>query len=326
MRHVGPFRNEVKEKISILSHVSDTIERWLKVQNMWQTLVTVFIGGDIAKQLPQESQRFQKVHKIWLRIMERANEQPNVVTSCTNDILVSQLGGLQTELEYCQMKLESYLEGKKGIFPRFYFCSSKNLLKILSSGSDPENLQEFFESLFAGIHKVTFNEDDAKQIDTVHMIYYGCREDLELYNEVRAEGPVEDWLNVLCDVMQFSVRQETRVGAQEVLSMPLKEFVEKSISQISLLGIQLKWTVQMEEAISRSNHRDRKEELQRKSDDVKAVLSELVAMCLEDIKDKLKRTKIETLVTIQVHQRDLSGEIRDMYRMNSHKGIADFDW
>jgi dynein heavy chain, axonemal len=58
MRHVGPFRNEVKEKISILSHVSDTIERWLKVQNMWQTLVTVFIGGDIAKQLPQESQRF----------------------------------------------------------------------------------------------------------------------------------------------------------------------------------------------------------------------------------------------------------------------------
>jgi dynein heavy chain len=108
--------------------------------------------------------------------------------------------------------------------------------------------------------------------------------------------------------------------------MPLKEFVEKSISQISLLGIQLKWTVQMEEAISRSNHRDRKEELGRKYEDVKAVLLELVAMCLEDIKDKLKRTKIETLVTIQVHQRDLSGEIRDMYRMNSHKGIADFDW
>jgi hypothetical protein len=130
------------------------------------------------------------------------------------------------------------------------------------------------------------------------MIYYGCREDLELYHEVRAEGPVEDWLNVLCDEMQLSVRQETRVGAQEVISMPLKEFVDKSISQISLLGIQLKWTIQMEEAISRSNHRDRKDELDRKSNEVKAILGELVAMCLEDIKDKLKRTKIETLVTI----------------------------
>jgi dynein heavy chain len=133
------------------------------------------------------------------------------------------------------------------------------------------------------------------------MIYYGCREDLDLYHEVRAEGPVEDWLNVLCEVMQFSVRQETRTGAQNVLSMPLKEFVDHSISQISLLGIQLKWTIQMEEAISRSNHRDRKEELDRKNMDVRGILSELVAMCLEDITDKLKRTKIETLVTIQVH-------------------------
>jgi hypothetical protein len=57
----------------------------------------------------------------------------------------------------------------------------------------------------------------------------------------------------------------------------------------------------MEEAISRSNHRDRKEELDRKNMDVRGILSELVAMCLEDITDKLKRTKIETLVTIQVH-------------------------
>jgi hypothetical protein len=54
----------------------------------------------------------------------------------------------------------------------------------------------------------------------------------------------------------------------------------------------------MEEAITRSNHRDRKEELDRKTNEVKAILSELVGMCLEDIKDKLKRTKTETLVTI----------------------------
>ena len=65
----------------------------------------------------------------------------------------------------------------------------------------------------------------------------------------------------------------------------------------------------MEEAISRSNHRDRKEELERKNSEVRGVLQDLVAMCLEDIRDKLKRTKIETLVTIQVHQRDLYGEI-----------------
>jgi len=69
--------------------------------------------------------------------MERANESPNVVGACTNDILTSQLGGLQSELEFCQKQLDSYLEGKRGLFPRFYFCSSNDLLKILSLGSDP---------------------------------------------------------------------------------------------------------------------------------------------------------------------------------------------
>jgi len=44
--------------------------------------------------MPQEAQRFQKVHKAWLKIMERANEQRNLIACCTNDILISQLGGL----------------------------------------------------------------------------------------------------------------------------------------------------------------------------------------------------------------------------------------
>jgi hypothetical protein len=56
--------------------------------------VNVFIGGDIAKELPQAAQRFLKVHKSWLKIMDRANEQRNVVVCCTNEILTSQLGGL----------------------------------------------------------------------------------------------------------------------------------------------------------------------------------------------------------------------------------------
>jgi hypothetical protein len=31
MRYVGPFKNEVLEKIGLLSSVSETIEKWLKV-------------------------------------------------------------------------------------------------------------------------------------------------------------------------------------------------------------------------------------------------------------------------------------------------------
>lgn len=50
------------------------------------------------------------------------------------------------------------MEAKRNIFPRFYFCSNADLLKILSVGSDPNAVQDDFEKLFDAISKVTFDE------------------------------------------------------------------------------------------------------------------------------------------------------------------------
>jgi dynein heavy chain len=105
--------------MDIFADVSETIERWFKVQMLWSNLEAVFLSGDIAKAMPVESKKFQQIDKNWIKIMERANETTYVVKSCQSEMLKQMLPQLQKGLEECQKSLDSYLESKRAKFPRF---------------------------------------------------------------------------------------------------------------------------------------------------------------------------------------------------------------
>jgi hypothetical protein len=67
-RYSAPFRDQVQGWIVKLSTVSEVIEQWLIVQNMWMYMEAVFSGGDIVKQLPQEAKRFQNIDKNYMKV------------------------------------------------------------------------------------------------------------------------------------------------------------------------------------------------------------------------------------------------------------------
>ncbi|CDJ43277.1 hypothetical protein ETH_00008805 [Eimeria tenella] len=340
MRHVAPFKERVVNMLTTLSDVADTIESWTKVQVLWTSLEPVFTGGDIAKQMPGEAKRFHAIDKDWTRIMARASETLIVVECCQNELLRQLLPTLFSGLESCQKSLESYLEGKRNKFPRFYFVSNPVLLKILSQGSDAETVQDDLGKLFDAISrdcrafervmKVEFDKADRKKITAIKSVAGSAEEVVLLSNPVKVEGNIEEWLRSLESQMQKSVRRECKYAAHESGSiytqMTLREFCDKYIAQVSLLGLQMVWTADCQEALDKmSKERDRT--IMSQTNKVFAtMMADLVQCCLSDLGTSLNRTKYETLVTIHVHQRDVFADIWKKVKEHRLKDSSDFEW
>ena len=74
----------------------------------------MFTGGDIVKELPQVAKNFSNVDRSWVKIMNNAESDPNVIKLCCGDEMLQELlPHLKESLEKCQRSLSSYLEAKR---------------------------------------------------------------------------------------------------------------------------------------------------------------------------------------------------------------------
>ena len=85
------------------------------------------------------------------------------------------------------------------------------------------------------------------------------------------------------------------------------------------------WTERVTEALEKSNFKDRMAELERNKKVVWNILAELTQMCLEEW-GPLKRTRIETLVTIHVHHKEIYQIVMDLAKQHKIKDANDFEW
>ena len=329
MRHVAPFRERAQELLATLSETSDTLERWLKVQMMWCALESVFTGGDIAKQMPMEAKKFSKVDKDWGKIMSKAYETGIVVDACANEVLQASLPVMYSELEKCQKSLEGYLEQKRNKFPRFYFVSNPGLLVILSQGSDPLSMNDHYEKVFDAISYVEHNKKDKTIIEKIHGDGGAGHEVIPFNTPVRAVGNIEDWLCDILKRMQLTCKDIARNCAADVNSVAvdlslLRKFVDDYVAQFSLLGIQILWTMDMQNALEQM--KAKKNSLKECNSRQSEILREMSSWCLQDLGSAVNRRKIETLVTIHVHQRDVTGELYALGKAKKLTDPNDFEW
>ena len=126
-KYVAYFADRVSCWQKTLGNVEYVLGVWMSVQSQWDSLETIFLGSqDIKAQLPEETRSFRDLDATFVRVMNAAAETPNLVKLCANEELVDQITKMQSTLEICQKSLDEYLEQKKKIFPRFYFCPTRH--------------------------------------------------------------------------------------------------------------------------------------------------------------------------------------------------------
>ena len=328
-RYITPFKEPTQLLLKELSDTSETLELWLKVQLQWSSLEVVFLGGDIAKQMPAVAKRFQKTDKDFLNIMSAASKTKVAVTCCANEVLKSSLPGMYDALENCQKHLDGYLEQKRNKFPRFFFCSGPVLLQILSKGSDPQAIQQYYQNVFDSIGRVEHDKKDKDMIVGMHSFLKGGTESIELRKPVKCVGNIEDWLMALLKEHQATMKWYCAECAAEIAAVgddldKLRGFVDRQCGQYALLGIQLMWTADTELALSQGRSRKGAVDLaKRKALEVQRTMG---TWCLQDLGSKMNRIKIETLVTIQVHQSDVSRDMAALWKSRKIRSSDDFEW
>ncbi|XP_055685262.1 dynein axonemal heavy chain 8-like [Lutzomyia longipalpis] len=313
------FMNRTLHWVDLLSKTSTNLDMWLQVQNLWLYLEAVFVSRDISRQLPLEAKRFANVDMNFSRIVLRAFSIDKLIECCTHHDLQTSFPIIMEELEKCLKSLSSYLERKRKLFPRFYFVSDAILIEILGRASNPKAIQAHLLSLFDGIARVEFSEDGQERIEA---FLSNNGERVPLASPVSCTESIETWLGDLLREMQTTIRIIGSDMAKEVVENRAFDFVREFsqyTAQMGIIGLQILWTYGMERAMMKSK-RD-SGAMKECSTYFLILLNKLIEQTAFEL-TPLDRTKYEAMITIHLHQRDIS---RQLY-LAKVSSAQSFDW
>ncbi|KAI0987265.1 hypothetical protein GJ496_009031, partial [Pomphorhynchus laevis] len=335
-RYNEHFKVDNQKCIDGLAITYEVKTKWIQVHNLWVYLEAVFIGGDISRQLPLEARKFNAVDKMWLKMITKVKETPNILSCCISyDNNLEMLDFMLSQLDMCQTSLAGYLESKRLIFPRFYFLSDAVLLEILGQASEPIKLQPYFNAFTESVNSVKFNESSketedyaakssgqSQQHSGILAIQSEDNEVLKLVRPVYTKKTtVEEWLGDFLLSCQDTVkaRMQKCVASMGNSEFDLQSFFLEENQQFRSIILQLLWTATSENAIK--NQLKTGNSVRKASKYFQLLLDQLIEITVYDL-SSMNRLKYDTYITIHIHQRDV---FSDLVNLNL-KDVRDFDW
>ena len=122
--------------------------------------------------------------------MHSTMKDPEIHSATAQSNLLALLKEANKSMEIIWHSLESYLDAKRQLFPRFFFLSNEEIFEIMSQIHDPSSIKPFLPKCFDRVDKLVFNS----QRDQVLAMVNSSGEKLTFIKPVPVEGPVEGWL------------------------------------------------------------------------------------------------------------------------------------
>ncbi|XP_006149290.1 dynein heavy chain 10, axonemal [Tupaia chinensis] len=318
-RFVGPFLQTVHKWEKTLSLIGEVIEIWMLVQRKWMYLESIFIGGDIRSQLPDEAKKFDNIDRVFKRIMSETLKDPVIKKCCEAPNRLSDLQNISEGLEKCQKSLNDYLDSKRNAFPRFFFISDDELLSILGN-SDPLCVQEHMIKMYDNIAMLRFHDGDSGE-KLVSAMISAEGEVMEFRKIVRAEGRVEDWMTAVLQEMRRTNRLITKEAIFRYCENESRvDWMLRYQGMVVLAACQVWWTWEVED-VFRKVQGGEKQAMKNHGRKMHRQIDELVTRITMPL-SKNDRKKYNTVLIIDVHARD----IVDSFIRSSILEAREFEW
>ncbi|KAK8888171.1 hypothetical protein M9Y10_039235 [Tritrichomonas musculus] len=308
-QYKAPFEDEINMYQTGLQTILTTIEKWLENQSKYLYLAPIFSSKDICHQLPHEGNKFQKIAQTWDETMKKARDLGNAFKFCNDKELLQMFKKMLTDLESVERALIEYLETKRTAFPRFYFLSNEELLKILSQTTEPSAVQPYLKRCFENIGSITFKGSDfVTEMTSVE------GELVPFQHPTQLTGSVEHWM--------LGVEAEMRNTLQKIIencvslypSKPRTEWVFEWPAQVLIAVFQVMWTAETEQAIKNGT-------LENYHATVHQQLLDLAKLTTLDL-TSIQRTAVSSLIVMEMHNRDIVFKLKEQ----KVSDIDQFEW
>ncbi|XP_017886409.1 dynein heavy chain 2, axonemal [Ceratina calcarata] len=322
-RFVEPFAEEVDHWERSLSTVGEVLETTLVIQRGYMYMDNIFTTEDIRKQLPKETDDYDKLTTLWTRITSRMASFGLALPATHNPPgLLEVLNKISDQLELMQRALEEYLETKRHVFPRFYFVSNDDLLEILANAKRPELIQPHIKKLFEYLKFLTLGKTLAgKQLATAMNSNEG--ECVDFSETVTLEGQVEKWLCNVETAMRTSLREVLRHCRTALRKMIMRRdrWVKEWPGQSGIASTQIQWTADCTRTLLHCKMVDSRKPLKKLRKRQNQALSRYTDAIRSELSN-LDRSKFKGIAVIEIHARDV---IERMYRAHC-KDVSSFEW